>query len=734
MPKRWIALLLVCAFGLLTNAPLSASAGPPDGTGTRSVIVKYEPSVAAQALQAEGGQPSLAEKGYRTLQVPDGMSQADFIATLRKSPGVVSVEPDAPVYAAATPDDVYYPGVQAPYMNLIGAPAAWDTTTGSHTIIVAVLDSGTDLTHPDLSGRLWENPNDALSNGIDNDGNGCINDRYGCRFINLTPERRTACGYTSSTPTGAVLDDHGTVGSTNHSHGTLVAGILGAEGDNGIGTAGVAWDVRIMTVKVLDCGLPSHGGEPGGDISNVAQGIDYARRMGANVISLSLASQSGDTTADTSILRDALQAAQDAGVIVVAAAGNHTPGSTQLAPGYPAAYTQYSNLVAVGAADNLNGDVWANYSNYGPTIDFAAPGNGLAGPIRTDIGFANPYGLAGPGTSFATPLVSGMFALMMSRNPHLSASEYIQIAKASATPAPPGPPNWAGAGIINIGAAVSRIPMTVSGSALKDWKDTPAGTVVTASIDGNICGTAITSLPAGLSTYTIRIASTAEQPGCGAPGKTVQMTVAGQPAFPTPPWGGQNASLGFTNWDISSASPPPGPIVTETLGGGWSQIPHLAGPGSIPQALTYLPPNWSAVLNWNATAAGLTGPGAYLRFLRSVPAYVESWTTVQTYDAYWVNSPAALVTQTNPNPPAGRVVALSPGWNNIVYTGANRAVGDALIDVNGQYTQVLQYDNATGRWLSYMPGQPRSLNDFGGMFELQVYWIFMTAPGSITMH
>ncbi|HEY5476426.1 MAG TPA: S8 family serine peptidase, partial [Tepidiformaceae bacterium] len=574
MGKRGIAFVLLCAFALLSNAPLAASAGPPDPADTGSVIVKYEPTAAAQALQADGGQPSLADMGYRTLQVPPGMSRTEFMDAMRNAPGVVSVEADAPVYAAATPDDVYYPGTQSAYMNLIGAPAAWDLTTGSHSIVVAVLDSGTDLAHPDLSGRLWENANDSSSNGIDNDGNGCINDQYGCRFINLTAERRSACGYTSSAPTGAVLDDHGKPGSVNHSHGTLVAGILGAEGDNGIGTTGVAWDIRIMTVKVLDCGLPSDGGEPGGDISNVAQGIDYAHRMGANVISLSLASRSGDLSADTSILRDALQATRDAGVIVVAAAGNHSPGDSQVAPGYPAAYTQYPNLVAVGAADNLNGDIWANYSNYGPTIALAAPGNNLAGPIRTDLGFANPYGLAGPGTSFATPLVSGMFALMMSRNPRLSAADYIQIAKTTATAAPAGPPNWAGAGIINIGAAVARIPMTVSGSALKDWKDTPSGTLVTALVDGQLCGMATTTQLSGLSSYTIRIPSAAEQPGCGAPGKTVQVTVAGEPAFPAPTWGGQNASLGIVNWDISSISLPPGSVVPQVLGGGWSQLAH----------------------------------------------------------------------------------------------------------------------------------------------------------------
>jgi subtilisin family serine protease len=145
-------------------------------------------------------------------------------------------------------------------------------------------------------------------------------------------------------------------------------------------------------------------GEAGRRSCTVAQGIDYARRM--ERISLSLGSRD-----DRQVVRDAIQAAQRDGIIVVAAAGNISGDAGTL---YPAAYTEFSNVVAVGAS-TMSGQ-WASFSRYGPAVDFAAPGVEIVGPLRSDLGLANPYGRAElGGTSFATPLVTGMFALMMSR-------------------------------------------------------------------------------------------------------------------------------------------------------------------------------------------------------------------------------------------------------------------------------------------------------------------------------
>ena len=155
-----------------------------------------------------------------------------------------------------TPSDTLYEEHQSPYLVPLGAEAAWDLATGSQTVVVAVLDTGVDVNHPEFAGRLWTNTREIPGNGLDDDANGCVDDINGCRFLNLTQERATACGYNTNEPNGLVMDDHGKSGSVHHSHGTIVAGILGAGGDNGLGVTGVAWDVRIMVVKVLDCGVP----------------------------------------------------------------------------------------------------------------------------------------------------------------------------------------------------------------------------------------------------------------------------------------------------------------------------------------------------------------------------------------------------------------------------------------------------------------------------------------------
>jgi len=737
VPRRWFAILLAVAgiSGAAGTTPVAADDVPP--APAAYVSVQFDTALRAQAQRPWMPPPTLAEQGFFSLPVPPGRDPADYAAELARAPNVVSAVPDAPVRAAAIPNDPYYLGSgngpnQAQYLAAIGAPAAWDLHTGSRQVIVAVIDSGLDVRHPEFAGRLWENPIDNRSDGIDRDGNGCINDRYGCRFVNLTQVNAAMCGYTTSQPTGAILDD------MPSSHGTLVAGIIGAAGDNAVGVSGVAWDVRLLTIKALDC-----RGE--GFMTRIADAIVYAVRQGARVINISIASDPPHTQADIPALRAALQLAQDSGVIVVAAAGNHSAGQpTGVA--YPAAYTQYANVIAVGAADNLNGMTWASYSNYGPAIDFAAPGNRLLSTTRTDIGLQNPYAEIGEplggfqgGTSFATPLVSGMFALLISRNSRLSADDYIAAARAAATPAPPAPhgQNWAGSGIIDIGGAMARIPMSITGVPQHDWRDVPGGTTIQARIGSTICGSTSAIGAGPVSTFTIKIAAAAEIPGCGAPGATVELVIGGLAAKPTITWGGRNADLGSAGLFVSSVSPPPGAVVVQTLGSGWSNVAHLEASGPLPAAASTLPLPWNAIYRWDpqkwafSEAEGVLG--AYRRFIRGAPSAVSDYPVIQQYDAYWVDAPAANVASLNPNPPPGRAIELAAGWNNFTYTGQSRAVADALASIAGKYTQVLQYENATGRWLSYLPGQPRYLNDFGGLFPLRVYWIYLKEPATLVM-
>lgn len=740
MRKRWLGILALALAVLPLAAARTGEAAPPEPP-SEFVVVQFASRMAP--LTSADEPPTLAEQGYVQLPVPKGKTAAQYATELRAKPDVLYAEPDAPVYAADVPNDPFYREHQAQYLEQIGAPQAWDLATGSKDIVVAVLDSGLDLSHPEFAGRLWENPADAYNDGVDHDGNGCINDRYGCRFVTYKVANRDACGYTSNTATGAVMDDDGPPRSGYGSHGTFVSGIIGAAGNNNQGVAGVAWNVKLMTVKVLDCGSGA-GGVPQGDMFDVARGIEYATKMGANIINLSIASPPGDLSGDTPTLRSAIQRAQDAGVIIVAAAGNHQPGATRVGTGYPAAYTDYPNLIAVGASDNLNGNTWAPYSNYGPAIDFAAPGNKISSTLRSDIGLATPYGEVGDatdgysgGTSFATPLVSGMFALMMSRNPHLTAADYIQVARDSAMPAAPAPhgQNWAGSGIINIGQAVARLPMSITGSALKDWKDVPAGTDIRALIDGNECGSAASTSFGVVSRYSIQVKSRLQQQDCGSPGKTVQLTIAGQPAFPTFTWGGKDEDIGLENRDVSSISPPPGAVVVQTLNGAWSNIASFEATGPAESVFSSLPTPWSGAYHWDPAKPSLdSSPGAYVHYFRDVPAAVNDWNIVQQYDSFWVNGPAANLASINPSPPAGRVLPLRPGWNNFVYTGTSKQVSDALKEISGKYSEVLQYDNASQRWLVNIPGQRRYLQDFGGLFKLKVYWIYMTDAGAITMN
>ena len=218
------------------------------------------------------------------------------------------------------------------YLDAIGAPAAWDFAKGSPTVTVAVLDSGVDLSHPDLAERIWTNPREVPGNGIDDDRNGYVDDARGWDFIgedaDPNPDIGAACPVDGA------------------NHGTLVAGIIGAAGGNAAGIAGINWNVRILPLRVLD--------EAGsGSTQDVVRAIRYAVAAKAKVINISF---TGPNYSET--LAQALREAHEAGVLVVAAAGNE--GDTQrggylnVYPSYPACYRGASGervVLAVAALD-----------------------------------------------------------------------------------------------------------------------------------------------------------------------------------------------------------------------------------------------------------------------------------------------------------------------------------------------------------------------------------------------
>jgi hypothetical protein len=279
----------------------------------------------------------------------------------------------------------------------IDAAGAWDVNTGSGSLIVAVIDTGVDYTHPDLAANIWTNAGEIPGDGIDNDGNGYIDDVHGYDFFNRDGDPR---------------DDHG--------HGTHVAGTIGAVGNNGIGVTGVNWNVQIMPLKFLGAG-------GSGTTADAIEALAYAVANGA---AISNNSWGGDPYSQA--MFDAIAAARDAGHLFVAAAGNGNifgiGQDNDAAPFYPAGY-DLDNVIAVAAVDHH--DNLATFSNYGATtVDLAAPGVNI---LSTTPG--GGYGQSS-GTSMAAPHVAGVAALTWDAHPDWSYDQVVAQVLGSVDPLP----------------------------------------------------------------------------------------------------------------------------------------------------------------------------------------------------------------------------------------------------------------------------------------------------------
>ncbi len=342
------------------TTPANAKA-PHPAQRTGNIIVHFKQSTSlgevgrALADARSDATASTAGSGLVLLQPTAGQDVDAAVAALHRHGSVAFAEPDVVVTTNQTPTDPYYSQYQwsLPQINL---PTAWNTTTGSAAVIVAVVDTGVDSTHPDLAGKLTTGAN---------------------------------AGYNFVANTTNTTDDQG--------HGTFVSSIVAANTNNGAGGAGVCWLCKIMPVKVLD-------NQGSGSTFGVSQGIDWAVSHGAKVINLSLGASSG-----TSALQISIDNAWNSGVVVVAASGNNAGDADTSDDGvlYPAAYP---NVIAVGSNDS-NGSR-SYFSNYGPELDVMAPGNNVFGALCNCNGNPGTYGTGG-GTSFASPHVAGVAALLI---------------------------------------------------------------------------------------------------------------------------------------------------------------------------------------------------------------------------------------------------------------------------------------------------------------------------------
>lgn len=250
---------------------------------------------------------------------------------------------------------------------------------GNEDMIVAVIDTGVDWNHPDLKQNIYSNPNEIPNNGIDDDHNGFIDDVHGWNFIDNNPNS---------------MDDNG--------HGTHCAGVIGADGRNGIGIAGINWKVKILPIKIMD----SKGS---GDLQSALDGIHYAIKMGAKVLSNSWG---GDPYSE--FMREAIEEAKKKNRLFIAAAGNDGTDNDE-DPLYPASY-KVENVISVAATDNR--DQMANFSNRGArSVHLGAPGVWIYSTIP-NARYENFSG-----TSMATPHVAGGAALLWTALPQLTAIE-----------------------------------------------------------------------------------------------------------------------------------------------------------------------------------------------------------------------------------------------------------------------------------------------------------------------
>jgi len=391
----------------LQTAPLFGENPQPLEYVPGQVLVKFKPSISKnKILSLNQKLQTRILKEYKfpngliiyLVALPQTMKVQDAVFRLKQESEVEYAEPDYKVHILTTPNDPYFNDLWG--LNNTGqtggtadvdidAPEAWDISTGSEEIVIADIDTGIDINHPDLAQNIWTNPGEIPGNGIDDDGNGYVDDVHGWDFAN----------------------EDNTIYDGIDDHGTHTAGTIGAVGNNGVGVCGVNWNVKIMPLKFLENGT--------GNTSDAIEAFAYVANMGVKITSNSW----GYVGPPEQALMDAMQACN---ALHICAAGNDSIDNDAGYPDYsdyPASFP-LDNIISVAATDH--NDELAYFSNWGAnTVDLAAPGVDIKSTVPTDK--YNPPYASFSGTSMATPHVAGVCGLLMAKFPDKSLTEIKQM-------------------------------------------------------------------------------------------------------------------------------------------------------------------------------------------------------------------------------------------------------------------------------------------------------------------
>ena len=687
------------------------------GAGGDELFVAFHDDVRPaqrRALLAEVGSRSLevfALTGVHRVRVEEGPLGA-ALRLLSASSLVRFAEPNAPLRVAQIPDlrssqdpariipnDPLFAD-QAWIWELLEAPAGWAITQGQRSTVVAVLDGAVDLDHPDLVDSIWTNEDEIPNNGLDDDGNGFIDDVHGYDFIgsyrgpgDIVGEDADPDSSPGDSAVGDGIDqDSDGVPDGAVSHGTQVAGILAATGDNAFGFAGAAWNISIMPVRVT-------GPEGNGFFSSFVSALEYAVANGADIVNMSLeASALPNTVVET------VTAVHEAGVIMVGAAGNSGFGVR-----FPAALAE---IIAVGATrGDDEPDLRALFSPISGGVEFVAPGDQIPTLAIEPITGLPTFG-SGTGTSFSAPMVSGLIALIKSLRPTATLSDVRAFLRDGAVDLPDADtPRWDGFGRVNFrrsleAALAGPLPAPVIDSAVVttsliviQGRAVPAMTVVLTELArGEVIASGIAG-PSGSFELSIQPSSLLET--------TAQLDLV--------------ATVG----GASGLSPPSLPVSLRLqrdvrLFPGWNLVSWagVTGPGTDDGVFAALPGGVERVFAWREGLWDVYLPGSSFVQIDEVRTGDGLWVFLRNErSVIWTYERAPYIT-----------TLLHPGWQMVAWPGPSVLIADALRFTPAVVESLFAWSALESVFTIYRTAQPQ-VADLNALAHLDAVWVLVGEGG-----